>query len=155
MFTIVETRHKSYKLKGEDDVTFFVPKRWVRKDGTFTPAVQKNYEKRRVELNYRNERIPVNPDWESEKCYGLDYRVTWCGPSSMRSRVFDKRMRVFVPKKAATEDGLIARWKLQSFVDDKFSDFDTSLFTVDGRWKETETRIHDNNIIVMVPEITS
>ena len=47
-FTVLERRPKSFKLKAEDGVEFFIKKAWMSKDGTLTPATFKNYEEAKL-----------------------------------------------------------------------------------------------------------
>lgn len=78
-------------LLEKDGVEFWVQKRWIRKDGTLTPAGEKaykevqdpnSYEGRqaamwKVRREYKANGVPMpdKPDYESEKAYGFNIKV--------------------------------------------------------------------------------
>lgn len=113
--TVKETK-KALLLK-KDNKTFWIQKRWMRADGTLTPAGEKAYnesptdEEKEAEKAERarlwKEGQPVpKPDWENEKAYGFDIELEF--PNLEKSR----RERVFIPKSVMQENGNIPHWIL-------------------------------------------
>lgn len=115
-FEIAHETRKAYLLK-KDGKTFWVQKKWVRPDGSLTPAAQKNFEneptdeqkqkdKEEAAKRWREGQPIPKPDWESDKAYGFDL---WLDFYDIEK---DKKVRVFIPKSVIQENGNIPNWIL-------------------------------------------
>lgn len=95
-YTINQSTEKAHSIENSDGVKFWIQRRWMRADGSLTPAgiaAEKEAEERRAESA-----IPVKLpiDWQNEKSVGVDYRAVFSLSSSVDAD--DKRVRAFFPK---------------------------------------------------------
>lgn len=98
MYTIIAERPKALKIEAQDGTTFWVQRRWMRADGTLTPAgetAKRNAEDRRAE---RDVTAPMPIAWENEKSIGIDYSAEFTLSSSVNAK--PRRVRAFVAKSA-------------------------------------------------------
>lgn len=128
-FSIERETNKAYLLS-KDGKEFWVQKRWLREDGSLTPAGQyslskaktkeeqkKEYSEKKTAERERDKRgfSFQKPAWESEKALGFDLDVAWT------SSVY-KKIRIFVPRSQIQPNGNIPTWLMKAKIaelDDK------------------------------------
>lgn len=116
--TIEKSTAKAHLLK-KDGKTFWVQKRWLKEDGTLTPAGQKAFEeaetdeektaRKAKEKEDREKGVerPAKADWESEKAYGYDLDLDFYNLEQTQ------RHRIFIPKSVIQPNGNIPTWILE------------------------------------------
>lgn len=120
----VERETTKAKLLRKGDKSFWVQKRWLREDGTLTPAGQKAYEeaetdqakqarqeKKKADRERGVER-PAKADWESDKAYGYDLDLDFYNIEKNR------RHRIFIPKSVIQPNGNIPTWILEKKIEE-------------------------------------
>lgn len=116
-FEIRKETKKGIQLR-KDEKTFWVQKRWIRDDGTLTPAGQKAFEDAKTDTELKQERVEAKerwergvkipkPDYESDKAYGFDIHLDFYDIEQ------DRRHRIFIPKSVIQENGNIPSWILK------------------------------------------
>lgn len=120
----VERETTKAKLLRKGDKSFWVQKRWLREDGTLTPAGQKAYEEAETdsEKQERQEKKkadrergverPAKADWESDKAYGYDLDLDFYNIEKNR------RHRIFIPKSVIQPNGNIPTWILEKKIEE-------------------------------------
>jgi hypothetical protein len=118
-FELLEATPKAYKLK-KDGKTFWIQKKWMREDGTLTPAGQNAFEQSMTDVEKAEAKakwqkgVPVptaKPDWESDNAYGYDVNLDFYDIEK------DIRHRIFIPK-SVIKDGYIPRWLIQKKIEE-------------------------------------
>lgn len=122
-YEIQKETPKAYLLK-KDNKTFWVQKRWLREDGTLTPAGEKAFneaptdeQKAKEKENRKAKRefgvpLPAKPDWESDKAYGFDLTLDFYDTEQT------KRHRIFIPKSVIQKNGNIPTWILEKKIEE-------------------------------------
>nr|DAH89341.1 MAG TPA: hypothetical protein [Caudoviricetes sp.] len=109
---------KKAALVEKNGVDFWVQKRWIRPNGSLTPAAVSNYEKakknggvsarRKEEAEYRakleREGVPFVKTWESEKAIATDVLY------DLFDLEKDVKVRIFIPKKLLKPNGNAPLW---------------------------------------------
>lgn len=115
---IEKSTAKAHLLK-KDGKTFWIQKKWLREDGTLTPAGQKAFEQaetdeqktaRKAKEKAEREKgvsLPAKADWESDKAYGYDLDLDFYNIEQT------KRHRIFIPKSVIQPNGNIPTWILE------------------------------------------
>lgn len=128
-YKAIKETDKAYRLE-KDGVQFWVPKKYVRADGSLTPGVHKAYDNAKEMKQFRDadkERIakleengvPFKPSWESDKAVGVDVEVDWYDIEK------DTKVRVFFPKSAINDKGNIPYWLVQKKLDEMYDNLDS------------------------------
>lgn len=102
----------------------WVQKRWIREDGSLTPAgekalseapdaneIDKNKEERDKKLK-EGVKKPETPDWESDKAYGYDLALQFMDEGGKTDKT-TYRHRIFIPKSVIQPNGNIPSWILK------------------------------------------
>lgn len=86
----------------DGEATFWIQRRWMREDGTLTPAGEKV---RIAAVDAKAERdhpVEMPIAWENDRSIGIDYRADFTLSSSINARA--KRVRAFISKKMVEVD---------------------------------------------------
>lgn len=160
----IEKETRKALLIKKSGKTFWIQKKWMRKDGTLTPAGEQAFKnastdeekkKRETERKEKWEKgvsIPRNPDYESDKAYGFDLNLDFY------DRDRNVRHRLFIPK-SVIKNGRIPSWLLKKKfeeIEEKYPYSRYGGFNVDNHpfnddeidvldlgtmvWKDTDTK---------------
>lgn len=122
-FELERATPKAYLLR-EGDKTFWVQKKWLREDGSLTPAGEKARSEAKTDTEKKQEyeekqrkraegvRMPEKADWESDRALGYDLTLDFY--DTERS----KRHRIFIPKSVIQENGNIPTWIIEKKIEE-------------------------------------
>lgn len=151
MFEIIKETNKALFIC-KDGKGCWIQKRWMRKDGSLTPAglnswhnmarVHKTKEDRTKILN-----LPIltkqKPDWENEKAIAFDAVVYFGYYDHVRESdgFFERRLRFFFPKNQI-KNNEIPYW----LVDEKYNEIFDELTLLRKKYREKEFSVDDSNL---------
>ena len=106
-YTVRSETPKALLLANAEGMTFWVQRRWMRSDGTLTPAGVAAEQKAEDRLAEAATLVEMPLDWQNEKSVGIDYRAEFTLSSSIDAR--PRRVRAFVSKSQVelTADGTV------------------------------------------------
>ncbi len=107
MLNIIKETPKALKLETPEGVEFWIQRRWMRANGSLTPAGDAARIKAEDEAAESENLVTMPISWQNEKSIGIDYRAAFTLSSSVDAR--DRRVRAFVAKSAVEIDGDTAR----------------------------------------------
>lgn len=155
----VERETAKAKLLRKGDKSFWVQKRWLREDGTLTPAGQKAYEEAETdsEKQARQEKKkadrergverPAKADWESDKAYGYDLELEF--PDTGITR----RHRVFIPKSVIQPNGNIPYWLMRKKMEEIDEHYSGGYFITKHPFKDFDFGFNEEEFLAKHPEL--
>ena len=112
--TITKETKKALKIE-KDGIYFWIQRRWLRADGSLTPAGENAYKNacEKKEFDNNLQPLPAPIAWESEKAVGLDmfFLLARCDGEVDK----EVRQRIFLPKSQIADDK-VKGWRLKAKV---------------------------------------
>lgn len=122
-FEIVKETPKAYLIK-KNGRQAWIQKRWVKDDGTLSPAGEQSLSRGEKVEDIERENAERDKglelpkaDWESEKAYGFDIDISIENPSDPDGESRKTRHRIFIPK-SMVKEGRIPTWLIEKKLDD-------------------------------------